>query len=153
MSEQIKILEMIEEGKISAQEGMELLNALKEADEEMDDNKEMEENKEEKKGESDPRRKQYKYIKIKVLSNKDKVNVNIPLKLVKALGGLASHITHLIPDDARKKMEDNGVDLSQLKIDQLLELLESGEFDNDTFVDVDSVDSEDGNVKVKIYVE
>jgi len=63
--EKMQILKMIQEGKVSSEEGIELLNAL-----------------EEKVGE--PNKKSTKWLKIRVYDpdDKTKVNVNIPIALV-----------------------------------------------------------------------
>ena len=73
MDEKKKILEMISEGKISPEEGMELLNALGENKEEFVIKKKI-----------------YKTLKVKVeVENEEvKVNLSIPLSLIKVASGL-----------------------------------------------------------------
>lgn len=144
MSEQQKILEMIENGQITAAEGMELLEALKTVD------------KETVVYEISPAtKKPYKYLKIKVIAEEDntKVNVNIPLKLLNAIGELSTQISAFIPEDARQEMVKNGVDLSKIDIQKILEAIASDELDDPSIVDVDVNDPQRGIVQVKIYVE
>lgn len=73
LDERMQILKMIEDGKVTASEGLELLNAL-------------EVGKEEIKKSSD-----IKWLRVKVLAedNRTKVNVNIPISLVSIAFSLA----------------------------------------------------------------
>ena len=144
MSEEKKILEMIEQGQITSEEGLELLAALRDVKKD-----------EEVIVEKPAMNKNYKYLKIKVLTEKGetKVNVNVPLKLIKAIGGFVPQINNLIPEDAKSEMNANGIDLGKMDISKILEALESGELENDTLVDIETEDEEDGKTQVKIYVE
>jgi hypothetical protein len=115
MNEQLKILEMIEKGQISAAEGMELLEALKQAAEQPEG------------GTQAPRspieKRKYKFLKIRVTSeNKSvNVNVNIPIRLLTVLGGMAGKVTAYIPEDARAQMEAKGVDVSGIDFSKIIE--------------------------------
>jgi DUF4097 and DUF4098 domain-containing protein YvlB len=94
MSEQLKILEMIEKGQITAAEGMELLEALNITKEpEPASNAELT---------TTSVRRNYKFFKVKVTSdnNKVNVNVNIPIKLLTTIGEIADRMTTIIPADA-----------------------------------------------------
>jgi hypothetical protein len=148
MSEQLKILEMIEKGQITASEGMELLEALnstKEAGPELNAA-----------AVSAPVRKNYKFFKVKVTSdnNKVNVNVNVPLKLLTTIGEIADRMTTLIPADARKEMESKGIDISTIDFAKIIEEIINGTLEDPDIVDVEAWDEEhNAMVKVKVYVE
>lgn len=148
MSEQLKILEMIQNGQITAAEGMELLEALKAGGEP-----------------SAPEtgvnlvtaaRRRYKYLKVRVTSD-DKsvnVNVNIPIRLLTTLGEIAGKVTSYIPADARAQMEQKGVDLSSIDFAGIIEEVINGTLDDPNIVDVEAWDEEHkAMVHVRIYVE
>ncbi len=148
MNEQLKILEMIEKGQITASEGMELLEALGTA----------------KEADSTPvtvaypatRKTNYKFLRIKVSADKKSlnVNVNVPLGLITTLGEVAGKIMVHIPAEARSKMESNGVNLSEIDFSGIIRELINGTLDDPTIVDVEVWDEEsNGNIRVKIYVE
>lgn len=148
MSEQQRILEMIEKGQITAAEGMELLEALK-LDKEQETSKDTGlvhitsvHN--------------YKYFKIKVSSdhNTVNVNVNIPIRLLTTLGEIASKMTAVIPADARREMENKGIDISGIDFGKIIEEIIHGTLDEPSIVDVEVWDEEHKDtVRVKIYVE
>ncbi|MEA4894942.1 MAG: hypothetical protein VB064_06730 [Oscillospiraceae bacterium] len=147
MSEQLKILEMIENGQISAAEGMELLDALKAAGE--------------------PARgtgtalapavtRNYKFLKIKVTSDNKSVNVNVnvPIRLLTTIGEIAGKVTSYIPADARAQMEAKGVDITSIDFGRIIEELLNGTLDDPNIVDVEAWDEEHKTtIKVRIYVE
>lgn len=148
MSEQLKILEMIQNGQISAAEGLELLDALKAS------------------GEpsiavsgvtrSLPGIRNYKFLKIKVSSDNKtiNVNVNIPIRLLTTLGEIAGKVTAYIPADARAQMESKGVDISSIDFGKIIEDVLSGTLEDPSIVDVEAWDEEHNTtVKVQIYVE
>ena len=134
---------MIEKGQITAAEGMELLEALKET-ESVDIPMEV----------TATTRKKYEYLKVRVETEKDetKVNINVPLKLVKSLGGIMSNIDAYIPNDAQEKMNEHGVRLDQIDFEGLIAALEEGG-EIGPLVDIDTDDLENGKTTVKIYVE
>ncbi|WOO38061.1 hypothetical protein R2R35_06050 [Anaerocolumna sp. AGMB13020] len=148
MNEQLKILEMIEKGQITASEGMELLEALGTA----------------KETDSTPlpatypatRKTNYKFLRIKVSADKKSlnVNVNVPLGLITTLGEVAGKIVYHIPAEARSKMESNGVNLSEIDFSSIIRELLNGTLEDPNIVDVEVWDDEsNGNIRVKIYVE
>lgn len=150
MSEQLKILEMIEKGQITASEGMELLEALNLT------------NETENVGGSvitmptTRSRFQYKFLKVKVTSDNStvNVNVNVPLRLLTTLGEIATKMTAVIPADARKEMESKGIDISNIDFAQIIEEIVNGTLDDPSIVDVEAWSEEQhAMVKVKIYVE
>lgn len=137
--EKMKILQMIEEKKITAAEGMELLNAL-------DDNASYE--KEAHISTNDKR-----FLRVRITGDKTKkVNVNIPLNLVKVASKFAVFGMGFIPEEARREMERKGVDLSKLDLEELVNLIDQGLMD-EKLVDIDADDPEEGRVRVEVYVD
>ncbi len=148
MNEQLKILEMIEKGQITAAEGMELLEALKAAKEPEPSHALV----------SSPgiARHNYKFLKIKVTSdnNSANVNVNIPIRLLTTLGEIAGKLTLMIPAEARREMETKGIDITSIDFAKIIEELLNGTLDDPNIVDIEAWDEEHQSmVKVKIYVE
>lgn len=148
MSEQKKILEMIEKGQITANEGMELLEALNTAKEY--------ESEQDNAIVASPARRNYKFLKIRVTSdnNSVNVNVNIPIRLLTLFGGIAGKMSGMIPKDAREEMESKGIDVTSIDFAKIIEELMNGTSDDPTIVDIETWDDEHKTtVKVKIYVE
>lgn len=147
MSEQQRILEMIEKGQITAAEGMELLEAInmgKESASEPDVGIM-----------SNPIR-NYKYFKIKVNAdnNSVNVNVNIPIKLLTTIGEIADKVTVMVPTDARKEMEAKGIDITSIDFAKIIEEILNGTIEDPDIIDIEVWDEEhQSTVKVKIYVE
>ncbi len=147
MSEQQKILEMIEKGQITAAEGMELLEALNVT----------------KRTEAIQRvetvtaaRRNYKFLKVKVTSddNSVNVNVNIPLRLLTTISEIADKMTTMVPADARREMEAKGIDISSIDFAKIIEEIINGTLDDPNIVDVEAWDeSHKAMVKVKVYVD
>ena len=148
MSEQLKILEMIEHGQISAAEAQELLEALKAT------------------GEPEPQetgaslasavKRNYKFLKIKVTSDNKavNVNVNIPIRLLTTIGEVATKVTAYIPADARRQMESKGIDVTAIDYGKIIEELLNGTLDDPNIVDVEAWDEDHkAMVTVRIYVE
>ena len=148
MSEQLKILEMIEKGQITATEGMELIEALNLSNESETEK-------------ASPimqpvSRPIYKYLKIKVTSDNHlvNVNVNVPLGLLTAIGEIASKMTTMVPADARKEMESKGIDITNIDFAKIINELLNGTLEDPNIVDVEVWDEEHkAMVTVKIYVE
>ncbi len=145
MNEQLKILEMIEKGQITAAEGMELLEAL-------NGNKETE----------IPAvivpsgKRNYKFLKIKVTSDNHtvNVNVNVPIRLLTTIGEIADKMTSMVPADARKEMASKGVDITSMDFARIIEEIINGTLDDPNIVDVEAWDeTHKAMVKVNIYVE
>jgi hypothetical protein len=134
-----KILNMLKEGKISVEEAGELLDALgKKCD-----------TGERSQSDSEPK-KNYKYLCIHVVggdNKKEKVNVKIPLGLIRA----GVKMNSLIPNQAWNKLNlkfnEKGIkfDLGELNPENIEELIQAlGEL---------SVDVEDGEDKVRVFCE
>jgi hypothetical protein len=148
MNEQLKILEMIEKGQITATDGLELLEALNAA----------------KDTETLPLvhaqpavlRHNFKYLKIRVTADNNSVNVNVnmPIRLLTTIGEMAGKMTSMIPVDAQRNMARNGIDISSIDFAKIIEELLNGTLDDPDIVDVEAWDEEHkAMVKVKIYVE
>lgn len=134
--DRMRILKMIEEGKLTAEEATELLKALGEEDAAPRVNP------------VQTRRGKRQTLRIRADENGgDKVNVNLPLGLVKVFAGNGK-LEKLIPDSAKVEMKGQGIDISAFQIDEMIDLVERGELD-EKIVDVRT---EDGTV-VEIYVE
>lgn len=150
MSEQLKILEMIEKGQITAAEGMELLEALNLANE-TETVKITDVMYQKPIGNHT-----YKFLKIKVTSDSKavNVNVNVPIRLLTTLGEIAGKLTSVIPTDARREMERNGIDITQIDFARIIEEILNGTLDDPSIVDIEAWSEEqNAMVKVKIYVE
>lgn len=147
MSEQLKILEMIQNGQISAAEGMELLEALKTNSESVMESE----------GTQLPvGKRNYKFLKIKVTSDNKtvNVNVNIPIRLLTTIGEIATKVTAYIPSNAREEMEAKGIDITSIDFGRIIEELINGTLDDPNIVDVEAWDEEHkAMIKVRIYVE
>ena len=95
--ERKKILSLVEEGTISADEAVEMINAVDEAE------------KKEQPAEQalSCRTDGLQWIHIKVIDDDDKVNVRLPLGLIRVASSF-------IPYEAQKQMEEQGVNLTDL---------------------------------------
>lgn len=139
MSEERKrILEMLAEGKIDVEEAEKLLSAIAESREEPGIG--------EKTGSA-----RLKYLRVVVepgpeSKTEDKVNIRVPIKLIRAGIKLAS----LLPNDVQGKVDDAlkekgiSLDFSQIKEENMEEIVESL---RDLTVDVE------GKERVRIYCE
>lgn len=133
----LKILKMVEEGKITADEAAKLLDAAG-SDPEIvttDD-------------EGKPRR-MPRWLKVQVQEagrSRPNVNVTIPFALIRWGLKLAPVGMRFAPDHARDKMREAGVDLNNLNVDELVAAF--SELGEHSLVDVD-----DDGEKVKIWLE
>ena len=147
MSEQQKILEMIEKGQITAAEGMELLEALHATKEsERSDQAEL----------VSTVKRNYKFFKVKVTSDDNSVNVNVnnPILLLTTIGEIAEKMTTMVPADARREMETKGIDISSIDFAKIIEEILNGTLDDPNIVDVEVWDeSHKAMVKVRVYVD
>jgi hypothetical protein len=134
-TDKLKVLEMIQEGKISTAEGLELLQAL-DAD----------------KKNVPVQSGQDRFLRVKVDGEKTKVNVNIPLRLVKVASKFMGMGMSFIPVQARDEMNKQGIDLSQIDFDELMELIDQGVLDG-KLVDIETEDPSEGHMTVQVYVE
>jgi DUF4097 and DUF4098 domain-containing protein YvlB len=147
MSEQQRILEMIEKGQITAAEGMELLEAL---------NVTKEAETLQKVETVATAKRNYKFLRVKVTSddNSVNVNVNVPIRLLTTIGEIADKMTTIVPADARREMEAKGIDISSIDFARIIEEIINGTLDDPNIVDVEAWDeSHKAMVKVKVYVD
>lgn len=139
--ERLKILQMVQEGKINAAEGLELLKALEESEPKVECSSKT------------PSRLANRFLRIRVHSaGSTKVNVNLPLSLVRVASKFAVFGMNYIPEPARREMDQKGIDLSKLDFEELLRMIEDGLVDG-KLVDVDANDPVEGPVKVEVYVD
>lgn len=142
MNEKMRILNMLKDGAITAEEAETLLNALEKPTAPAEEAIQMKDN----------RGRKPKKLRITVDAGgeerreKAKVNVNIPISLIKTLGPI---VKKSIPNDARKELDTQGIDLDAI-LSSIDMLVESG-LDED-IVNIDA-DDENGGAKVRIYVE
>ncbi len=141
MDEKQKILKMVEDGKITAAEALELIEALSGP-----------EKTQEPVSKSVTKGKKTMFrIRIDAGGNngdgKAKVNVNIPISVAKKLTSL----TKVIPDSAKSEMEKEGFNIDELNLKEIIEAIENGDMDEE-IVDIDAT-GEEGGARIKIYVD
>ncbi len=128
---------MIQEGKITADEGMELLKALENSVTIQNGNLGL----------------NNRFLRVRVSSEKGmKANVNVPLSLLKVASKLCGMGMSFIPAEARQEMEHKGIDLSQINFEELVDQIEQGLSDG-KLVDVEVEDNKEGLIKVEVYVD
>jgi len=137
-NEKLEILELIQSGKITASEGLELLKALDDSFEKSDS----------------PPDSGSRSLRILITDGPNKkVNVNIPIKLFKVATKFANMGMKLVPEEARQEMRKKGVDLSNIDFDELINLIDQG-MSNGKLVDINTEGESGGHSKkVEIYVE
>jgi len=140
MDEIKRILEMVKEGKLSPDEGSRLINALNDKDRDEQSNN---------------HQKKSRWLKIVVKSKenspkKENVNIRIPLNIMKTALKLGGKFNFAIPEEAKLKMEERGIDINELMGPEGLTNLigELGSSEPYTLVDVDDEDE-----TVKIFIE
>ena len=122
--ERMQILKMIEEGKVSAAEGLELMNALEQSAN----------------VEALVSKKPAKWLKVRVktMEDKTKVRVNIPISLVDV--GLKLGAAYA------PQLKESGLD--KIDMNEIIEAVKSGA--EGKIVDIED---EDSQTKVEVYVE
>ncbi len=83
----MRILEMVQKGELDSEKAAELIDALKEKDEENKNIIKMED--------KNSKSKDDRMLKIRVISEKDKVNVNLPINFIKGAIGIIDKIPAL----------------------------------------------------------
>ena len=132
-SEKMKILEMIQEGKLTASEGMELLKVIEEGNSPIPSTGE-------------------RFLRVRVVGEKTlKVNVNVPLSLIRSASKLIVYAMSFVPADKRAELEQKGLDLQALDVEGLARILE--ETLDGKIVDVEVADPVEGRIKVEVCVE
>ena len=135
--ERRQILEMLAEGKITSDEAERLLDAV---------------DREAPPAESgEPRKARPKYLRVLVDDSSEgeptKVNVRVPIKLLRAGVRLAALIPPQALDRASEQIRRSGmeIDLARLKVEDIDELIDS--------LDEVSVDVDDTNTKIRVFAE
>jgi hypothetical protein len=136
---------MIQEGKISSAEGLELLNALQVGDqpEKKPSLIKMEANKKE------------RFFRVRVSGDgKDvnKVDVKIPINLFRVASKFVNVGMGMIPKEVREQMEKKGIDISKIDFNELVQLMDQGLADG-KLVEVDVNHPEQGRILVEVYVD
>ncbi len=137
--ESMKILKMIQDGKITADQGRLLLEAMNDDDT------------------AKPRKtaapdKKNKILRVIVDARGDgmdnaKVRVNVPLEVAKKLVGL----TALIPKEAKNEMLESGIDIDAINLEELIGMFQDGLID-ENLVDIEAGDSGKG-ASIRVYVD
>ena len=148
-SEKMKILEMIQEGKLTATEGMDLLKAIEEGNSLKAVATQIAENglvKKERLSNGE------RFLRVRVVGEKSlKVNVNVPLSLIHSASKLIVYAMSFVPADKRAELEQKGLDLQALDVEGLARILEENL--DGKIVDVEVADPEEGRIKVEVCVE
>ncbi|TGE31013.1 hypothetical protein [Desulfosporosinus sp. Sb-LF] len=149
-NERMKILEMIQEGKLTAAEGMDLLKAVEEGNSDEMGFQIAEKGiaKREKPASSYGDR----FLRVRVVGEKMlKVNVNVPFSLIRSASKLIVYAMSFVPADKRVELEQKGLDLQALDVEGLIRVIE--ESVDGKIVDVEVADPEEGRIKVEVCVE
>lgn len=131
--EKLRILKLVEEGKISAEEAAKLLGVVER--------------------ESPGKRGKVKWFKVRVYeARKDEptVTVNLPISLIRLGAKVGGKFALSLPQKAKEKLKEKGIDASSLealgRAEELLnELADEGPFK--------LVDVEEGSQRVEVYLE
>lgn len=143
-SEKMKILEMVQEGKLTAVEGLDLLKAVDEGNSHKTSSPISEQNFVKKEGE--------RFLRVRVQGEKTlRVNVNVPLTLIRSASKLVVYAMSFVPADKKAELEKKGLDLTDLDIEGLARIID--ESLDGKIVDVEVADPEEGRIKVEVYVE
>jgi len=131
MEERLRILKMLEQGKIGSEEANKLLEAID--------------------GKTYKIASKTRWLKVKVIENgTQKVNVKIPFSLIKIAAKLGGKLNISLPEKVKVKLSEKGVNLDDLakgeNIDELLcELEKEAPFE--------LVDVEEDNERVTVTIE
>lgn len=137
-TESQKVLEMLESGKITAEEAEKLLSALNQPEPE-----------ESYSGKA-------KWLRVRVYEgdlNHAKVKVNIPLRLVKSMVKLGMKFSGAIPDKVQEKLAEKGINmnLEDMDADSVAEIID--EISNFGPLDLVEVDEKDTKTRVEVKLE
>ncbi|MCK4233380.1 hypothetical protein KAU34_07610 [candidate division WOR-3 bacterium] len=131
MDEKLKILKMLEDGKISSEQANKLLEAI--------------ENK------SNNIESKAKWLKVKVIEDGcQKVNIKIPLKVIRIAAKIGGKLNINLPEEAKEKLAEKGINLEKIDdVEKLNEILE--EIEKEAPFELVNVD--EGTKKVFVYIE
>jgi hypothetical protein len=150
INERMKILEMIQEGKLTAAEGMDLLKAIEDGNSAGGTFQRVEERvfTENRVTSSYGDR----FLRVRVVGEKMlKVNVNVPFSLIRSASKLIVYAMTFVPAEKRAELEQKGLDLQALDVEGLIRIVE--ESVDGKIVDVEVADPEEGRIKVEVCVE
>lgn len=128
--ERLQILEMVRDGKVTADEGLRLLEALAKTETVEEPVK--------------PKRVPSNRMLHIEVDGDEEVNITIPLGLVESF----AKISRFMPKRAAAKLEENGIDLSEIDLEAMVAALEAGASN----VDLVNVEASDGT-EVRIFIE
>ncbi len=150
-----RVLKMIEEGKVTAAEGVELLKALSEGQVNVQRTEEEQVKTEEEKVTEERKKKRISQLKVRILIEKENIdlNVNIPISIVKIMSSVAEDFDGFIPEEAKKAMKDQGIHLDIMEIIKAIESIEQGFLENLNIVDIDAKEADGRAVVIKVYVD
>ena len=135
--ERKKVLDMLEQGKVSPEEAAKLLDCLEENEE-----------KQSMRVQTDAARMKLRVEVNGFVEGGKKINVNVSVPLV--LARYADNIlNNCVPKEVNEELKGKGIDLSALNIGQVVDMFESLEED---IVNVD-MDQDGNDLKVRVYVD
>lgn len=133
--EKLRILKMVEDKKISAEEAAKLLAAMDAP------------------AGGEPNGRAH-WLKVRVFeknSDKAKVRVTVPLSLLKIAGRLGGKFSVMMPEEAKRQMEDKGIRLDAESFEDIEKMFDQFAV-NGQYKMVDVEDDESGE-RVEVYVE
>jgi hypothetical protein len=133
MSEdRLRILKMVEDKKITAEEAAKLLAAM----------------------DSPASQGKAHWLKVRVFdrgSDKPKVRVTVPLSILKIAGKLGGKFSVMMPDEAKEQLEAKGIKLDAESLEDIEKLFDQLAV-NGRYQLVDVEDDEDGE-RVEVYID
>ncbi len=143
--EKLRILQMIKDGTISPEEGLDLIESLGTVEKSVvtrtaDADVEVQQQLQEPGEEEEPGRRKPKYLRIMVTDGETKKNVNVKIPVT-----LAKFAGKFIPKDAKEEMKEQGIDLDLEGLMKILE--EEGQ------QDLVQVNDGEGKKVVRIFTE
>lgn len=131
MDEKLRILKMLEEGKITSDEANKLLETIEDKTENIEG--------------------KARWLKVKVIERgAQKINIKIPLKLIKIGAKIGGNINIKLPSEATEKLAEKGINLENIKdVEKLNELLV--ELEKEAPFELVNVD--EGEKKVIVSIE
>lgn len=94
-----------------------------------------------------------RFLRVRVTSERGKkVNINVPLGLLKIASKLAGVGMAFIPKEARQEMEEQGINLADIDFVELVEQIDQGLTDGE-LIDVETEDDKEGLTNIKVYID
>ena len=131
VDEKMKILKMVEQGKITSEEATKLLETIE--------------------GKSPGIEGKGRVLKVKIIEGgAQRVNIKIPLKLIKTIAKIGGNININLPDSAKEKLSEKGISLENIKdAEKLNEII--AELEKEAPFELVNVD--EGDKKVIVTIE